>query len=49
MNGGHFGPGVIGQEQYEAEQRVIERTEHIFGPGVLDPAPDPAPAAPAEA
>jgi hypothetical protein len=35
-NIGHFGAGVIGQEQYEAEQTVIERAEDKFGPGVLE-------------
>ena len=45
---GHFGPGVIGQDQHEAEQRIIDRGEDKFGPGVLghDPTPPPPPGIP---
>lgn len=29
---GHFGPAVIGQEQFEAEQKILQKGAHIFGP-----------------
>lgn len=38
-NPGHFGPGVIGEEQYEAECEIRETAAHVYGPGVLSPDP----------
>lgn len=34
---GHFGAGVIGEEQAALEAKIAERAEDKFGPGVLDP------------
>lgn len=43
---GVFGPAVIGQEQYDAEQKVLEKGSHVFGPlvtgeGTFGPAVEP--------
>jgi len=34
---GHFGGLVIGEEKAEAEQSIVKRSAHIFGPLVVDP------------
>lgn len=39
MTIGHFGPGIIGEEQYEAEKEHILENRDLFGPGVLDSHP----------
>lgn len=35
-NPGHFGPSVIGEEQFEKEKEVVESGAHVFGPAVID-------------
>lgn len=37
MNIGHFGPGIIGEEQAALEAKIADRAEDKFGPGILDP------------
>lgn len=36
INPGAFGPGVIGHENWEAEQAIAQELGQIFGPGVVD-------------
>lgn len=38
-NPGHFGPAVIGEEQFKAEKEMVETGSHIFGPAVVDSHP----------
>lgn len=38
-NPGHFGPEVIGEEQFEKEKEVVESGAHVFGPEVIDSHP----------
>jgi len=52
---GQFGPGIIGQEAYEAEQEYVTEHKDVFGPAVVgdhpptgsaaQPAPEPEPPA----
>jgi len=39
MSKGYFGPGIIGQEAYEAEKEHVLEHKGMFGPAVLDPSP----------
>ena len=39
QNPGHFGPAVIGEEEYEREKEMVEEGSHIFGPSVVDSHP----------
>jgi len=38
-NPGHFGPDVIGEEQFEREREIVSSGSHVFGPSVLDSHP----------
>ncbi len=40
---GNFGPGIIGQEAYEAEREYLSEHKHIFGPAVIGDAPPTEP------
>ena len=38
-NPGHFGPAVIGEDQFEKEKEIVEKGAHVFGPAVIDAHP----------
>lgn len=38
-NPGHFGPAVIGEEEYEKEKEMVETGADTFGPAVVDSHP----------
>ena len=45
---GRFGPGVIGQEAFDAEQEYLTEHKDVFGPAVVgDHPPTPPPGGPA--
>jgi hypothetical protein len=46
-NKGHFGKLVIGEEAFLEEQKIIEKSEHIYGPAVTGKHPNPVAEMPA--